>query len=171
MQPNSTPPQHSVHLYKLLAVFCIDHVPPNLQDGCTPLMAADEGHLPVARLLVETYHCDVNEEEDEVSGWEVMGGVSEYSTCVSSHMWPSDRKLENKICIEIVWSRSWSDMFHYDWNGLQTIVFLWLLSKEICLGCVVLRSWIQSCCGSTCVRCVVWTDVSMVPAQSVRFLW
>ena len=87
MQPNSTPPQHSVHLYKLLAVSCIDHVPPNPQDGRTPLMlAAEEGHLPVARLLVETYHCDVNEEDGEVSGWEVMGGVSEYSTCVSSHM-------------------------------------------------------------------------------------
>ena len=75
--------QHSVHLYKLLGVSCIDHVPPYPQDGLTPLMlAAGLGHLPVARLLVETYHCDVNEE----SGWEVKGGVSEYSTCVSSHM-------------------------------------------------------------------------------------
>ena len=47
------------------------------------MLAAEEGHLPVARLLVETYHCDVNEEDGEVSGWEVMGGVSEYSTvCV-----------------------------------------------------------------------------------------
>ena len=91
MQSNSTPPQHSVHLYKLLTVSCIDHVPPNPQYGATPLMlAAGAGHLPVARLLVETYHCDVNEESGEVSGWEVMGGVSEYSTCVSSHMWPSD---------------------------------------------------------------------------------
>ena len=62
---------------------CIDHVPPNPQDGRTPLMlAAGAGHLPVARLLVETYHCDVNEEDGEVSGWEVMRGVSEYSTCV-----------------------------------------------------------------------------------------
>ena len=87
MQSNRTPPQHSVHLYKLLAVSCIDHVPPNLQGGHTPLMLAVVfGHLPVARLLVETYHCDVNEEDGEVSGWEVMGGVSEYSTCVSSHM-------------------------------------------------------------------------------------
>ena len=58
-------------------VSCIDHVPPNPQGGLTPLsLAAEFGHLPVARLLVETYHCDVNE-EDEVSGWEVMGGVSE----------------------------------------------------------------------------------------------
>ena len=70
MQPNSTLPQHSVPLYKLLAVSSIDHVPPNPQNGRTPLMlAAGAGHLPVARLLVETYHCDVNEEEDEVSGW------------------------------------------------------------------------------------------------------
>ena len=68
-------------------MYCIDHVPPNPQDGLTPLMlAAQEGHLPVARLLVETYHCDVNEEDVEVSGWELMGGVSEHSTCVSSHM-------------------------------------------------------------------------------------
>ena len=50
------------------------------------MLAAQFGHLPVARLLVETYHCDVNEEDDNVSGWEVMGGVSEYSTCVNSHV-------------------------------------------------------------------------------------
>ena len=35
------------------------------------MFAAVEGHLPVARLLVETYHCDVNEEDGKVSGWEV----------------------------------------------------------------------------------------------------
>ena len=64
---------------------CIDDIPPNPQDGRTPLMlAAGAGHLPVARLLVETYHCDVNEEDDKVSGWEVLGGESEFSTCVSS---------------------------------------------------------------------------------------
>ena len=64
---------------------CTDDIPPNPQDGRTPLMlAAGAGHLPVARLLVETYHCDVNEEDGKVSGWEGMGGVSEYSTCVSS---------------------------------------------------------------------------------------
>ena len=39
------------------------------------MVAAKFGHLPLARLLVETYHCDVNEEGVEVSGWEVMGGV------------------------------------------------------------------------------------------------
>ena len=78
---------HSVHLCMLLPVYCIDHVPPNPQDGRSPLMlAAEEGHLPVARLLVETYHCGVNEEDGEVSGWELMGGVSEHSACVSSHM-------------------------------------------------------------------------------------
>ena len=55
-------------------MYCIDDVPPNPQDGHTPLMvAAVLGHLPVARLLVETYHCDVNEENDKVSGWEIMG--------------------------------------------------------------------------------------------------
>ena len=81
MQANSTPPQHSVHLYKLLAVSRIDHVPPNPQDGRTPLMlAASTGHLTVARLLVETYHCDVNEEDGKVSGWEVEEGVSECSS-------------------------------------------------------------------------------------------
>ena len=83
--PSNTPTL--IMLYKLLAVYCIDHVPLNPQGGLTPLMvAAICGHLPVARLLVETYHCAVNEEEDEVSGWELMGGVSEHSTCVSSHM-------------------------------------------------------------------------------------
>ena len=71
----------------MLAVYCIDHVPPNPQDGRTPLMlAAVGGHLPVARLLVETYHSNVNEEDGKVSGWVLMGGVSEHSTCVSSHM-------------------------------------------------------------------------------------
>ena len=106
-QQYTTP--HSVHLYKLLAVSCIDHVPPNPQDGRTPLMlAAGAGHLPVARLLVETYHCDVNEEEDEVSGWEVMGRVSKYSTCVSSHMWPSDTGSWNTryVCIRVKWSHT-----------------------------------------------------------------
>ena len=95
MQPNSTPPPTFnsftlilVHLYKLLAVYCIDHAhPTQSQNGHTLLMlAARDGQLPVARLLVETYHCDVNEEDDEVSGWELMGRVSEHSTCVSSHM-------------------------------------------------------------------------------------
>ena len=50
------------------------------------MVAAGAGHLPVATLLVETYHCNVNEEDGDVSGWELMGGVSEHSTCVSSHM-------------------------------------------------------------------------------------
>ena len=50
------------------------------------MLAAGEGHLPVARLLVETHHCDVNEEDGKVSGWKLMGGVSEHSACVSSHM-------------------------------------------------------------------------------------
>ena len=64
---NNTPTL--IVLHKLLAVYCIDHVPPNPQDGRTPLMlAAGEGHLPVARLLVETYHCNVNEEDGDVSG-------------------------------------------------------------------------------------------------------
>ena len=59
-------------------MYCIDHVPPNPQGGRTPLMlAAEEGHLPLARLLVETYKCDVNEEDSKVSGWELMGEVSE----------------------------------------------------------------------------------------------
>ena len=39
------------------------------------MVAAKFGHLPLARLLVETYHCDVNEEDGDVSGWEIMGGV------------------------------------------------------------------------------------------------
>ena len=39
------------------------------------MLAAVFGHLPLARLLVETYHCDVNEEGPDVSGWDVMGEV------------------------------------------------------------------------------------------------
>ena len=76
--PNNNTPTLIV-LYKLLAVYCFDHVPPNPQDGLTPLMfAAVGGHFPVARLLVETYHCDVNKEDGEVSEWELMEGVSEH---------------------------------------------------------------------------------------------
>ena len=39
------------------------------------MYAAGCGHLPLARLLVEMYHCDVNEEDGKVSGWEVMREV------------------------------------------------------------------------------------------------
>ena len=53
----------------LTVMYCINDVLPNPQDGHTPLMlAAWGGHLPVARLLVETYHCDVNVENNIVSG-------------------------------------------------------------------------------------------------------
>ena len=61
------------------------YVPPNPQDGRTLLMlAAQYGHLPMAKLLVETYHCNVNEENGEVSGCELMIERSEHSTCVCS---------------------------------------------------------------------------------------
>ena len=53
----------------LTVMYCINDVLPNPQDVYTPLMlAAQGGHLPVARLLVETYHCDVNVENNIVSG-------------------------------------------------------------------------------------------------------
>ncbi len=43
--------------------------PLNPQDGLTPLMlAAQFGSLPVAKLLVETYRCDLNEKSAKVSG-------------------------------------------------------------------------------------------------------
>ena len=44
--------------------------PLNPQDGLTPLMlAAQFGNLSVAKLLVETYRCDLNEKsKDKVSG-------------------------------------------------------------------------------------------------------
>ena len=52
----------------LLTVCCIDYVPPIPQGGNTPLMVvAEKGHLSVASLLVETYHCNVNEENKQVS--------------------------------------------------------------------------------------------------------
>ena len=64
-------------------MYCIDHVPLNPQDGHTPLMlAAQYGHLLVARLLVETYHCNVNEEDGDVSGWELIAELKgEASNC------------------------------------------------------------------------------------------
>ena len=40
------------------------------------MLAAAYGHLPVARLLVEAYHCDVNAKGDKVSGWDVIGRVT-----------------------------------------------------------------------------------------------
>ena len=121
---------HSVHLYKLLAVYCIDHVPPNPQGGCTPLMvAAGEGHLPLARLLVETYKCDVNEEDSNVSGWELMVGVSEQSTCVSSHMWPSDTESWNTrshyLCLIVIWDVFTSPV------PTSKCVYVWELHVEI----------------------------------------
>ena len=44
--------------------------PLNPKDGLTPLMlAAQFGNLSVAKLLVETYHCDLKEQSsDKVSG-------------------------------------------------------------------------------------------------------
>ena len=48
--------------------------PLNPKDGLTPLMlAAWLGRLAVAKLLIETYRCDVNEGDSEVSAgkkWE-----------------------------------------------------------------------------------------------------
>ena len=59
-------------------VFCINHAPPNPQEGRTPLIVASgAGHLPVAKLLLETHRNNVNKEDSRVSGWEVMGGISE----------------------------------------------------------------------------------------------
>ena len=74
MQPNSTPPtphiQFIFHFYQAVGCVCIDHAPPTPQDGRTLLMlAASAGHLQVAKHLVETYKCKVNEEDSEVSGW------------------------------------------------------------------------------------------------------
>ena len=41
------------------------------------MVASGAGHLPVAELLLETHRSNVNEEDSRVSGWEVMGGISE----------------------------------------------------------------------------------------------
>ena len=70
-------------LYTVAGPIC-DHVKTyRMQDGRTPLMvAAGAGHLPVAKLLLETHQSNVNEEDSKVSGCEVMGRVSEYSSCV-----------------------------------------------------------------------------------------
>ena len=62
---------------------CIDHAPPNPQEGRTPLMVASgAGHLPVAKLLLETHRSNVNEKDSKVSEWPVMGRVSEHSSYV-----------------------------------------------------------------------------------------
>ena len=138
MQPNSTPPPtfssftFSSFVQVVGCVYCIDHVPPNPQDGRTPLMlAAGEGHLPVARLLVETYKCDVNEEDSNVSGWELMGGVSEHSTCVSSHMWPSNTGSWNTrshvLCLIVIWDVFTSQI------PTSKCVYVWELHVEIAL--------------------------------------
>ena len=55
-----------------------------IQDGRTPLMVATgAGHLQVAKLLLETHRSNVNEEDSKVSGWAVMGRMSEHSSCVT----------------------------------------------------------------------------------------
>ena len=54
--------------------------------------------------------------------------------------------------------------------GIGTMEFSDCPSRRHNLG-LLLRSRIQSCCGRTCVHCVVKTDVRIVPAWSVRFLW
>ena len=70
-------------LYTVAGPIC-DHVQTYLmQDGRTPLMvAAGAGRLLVAKLLLETHRSNVNEEDSKVSGWEVMGRVSEHSSSV-----------------------------------------------------------------------------------------
>ena len=41
------------------------------------MVASGAGHLPVTKLLLETHRSNVNEEDSEVSVWEVMGRISE----------------------------------------------------------------------------------------------
>ena len=58
-------------IYQLLVVCHILTTPGllNSQDGLIPLMlAAQFGNLSMAKLLVQTYRCDVNEKSDKVSG-------------------------------------------------------------------------------------------------------
>ena len=66
------PYTQSICNYQLLVVCHVLTMPGplNPQDGLTPLMlAAQFGNLSVAKLLVETYCCDVNEKSsDKVSG-------------------------------------------------------------------------------------------------------
>ena len=58
---------YSLYLYILVVscVSCIDYA--YVQDGLTPVMlAAQFGSLSVAKLLVETYKCDVNEKSTKM---------------------------------------------------------------------------------------------------------
>jgi len=59
---------YSFYLYILVVVSCVSCIDyAYLQDGLTPLMlAAQFGSLSVAKLLVETYKCDVNEESTKM---------------------------------------------------------------------------------------------------------
>ena len=60
---------YSLYLYILVVVSCVSCIIDYayLQDGLTPLMlAAQFGSLSVAKLLVETYKCDVNEESTKM---------------------------------------------------------------------------------------------------------
>ena len=41
------------------------------------MVASGAGHILVAELILETHQSNVNEEDSKVSGWEVMGGISE----------------------------------------------------------------------------------------------
>ena len=41
------------------------------------MVASGAGHLPVAKLLLETHRSNVNEEDSRVSGWEVTRGKRE----------------------------------------------------------------------------------------------
>ena len=85
--------RHNVHIRNVRAVYipvvsCVSYVltipgPLNPQDGLTPLMlAAQFGNLSVAKLLVETYHCDLNEKSSD----KVSVNYAKWEECVSTQL-------------------------------------------------------------------------------------
>ena len=72
-------------IYQLLVVCHVLTIPGplNPQDGLTPLMlAAQFGSLSVAKLLVETYHCDLNEKSSD----KVSVNYAKWEECVSTQL-------------------------------------------------------------------------------------
>ena len=72
-------------IYQLLVVCHVLTIPGplNPQDGLTPLMlAAQFGNLSVAKLLVETYHCDLNEKSSD----KVSVNYAKWEECVSTQL-------------------------------------------------------------------------------------
>ena len=154
--PPSTPLHTQCHNSKHDTVSCCTHthaVHPNIQFICTscwlcPVLTMSH---PIFRmvgphwcwqLVLVTFQWPDSWWRRTIVMWmrrmvkwvDGSNGKSEWvlNLCSFPHVTKWHRKLEHKIRIDILWSRNWSDIFlcNYDWNGLQTKMFLRLLSKQ-----------------------------------------